>query len=280
MKTITHIPFNFDYNEFSKQAHLSRYADQSTNLSALLDKAVPLVKPKALYRVCYITDRSGTDIFLQGVKFKSAVLSHNLREVERVFPYIATGGNELDHLPISQDDLLAHYWLGTIKQMALAAALEYVRSLLCGKFGINKLSSMNPGSGERELWPIEEQQPLFSLFGDVETLIGVKLTESCLMIPNKSLSGLFFPTETTFESCRLCSRKNCEHRKVPYKKVTSVKYVIKSKEQADEKEKRLSILGRIFYGRSHAVGTAQQRSQHPGGGLYCELIQEDSWGRL
>ena len=216
MKTLTNIPFKFDYNEFSKQAHLSRYADQSTNLSALLDKAVPLVKPKALYRVCYITDRSGTDIFLQGVKFKSAVLSHNLREVERVFPYIATGGNELDHIPISQDDLLAHYWLGTIKQMALAAAIEYVRSLLCGKFGINKLSSMNPGSGERELWPIEEQQPLLSLCGDVEKLIGVKLTESCLMIPNKSLSGLFFPTETTFESCRLCSRKNCEHRRVPY----------------------------------------------------------------
>lgn len=233
--TLTHIPFSFDYNEFSKQAHLSRYADQSTNLSALLDKAVPLVKPKALYRVCYITGRNGTDIFLQGVKFKSAVLSRNLREVERVFPYIATGGNELDHIPLSQNDLLAHYWIDTIKQMALTAAFEYVRSLLCGKFGINKLSTMNPGSGERELWPIEEQQPLFSLFGDssdygaygvyeyydnygaVETLIGVKLTESCLMIPNKSVSGLFFPTEKTFESCRLCSRKNCEHRKVPYK---------------------------------------------------------------
>lgn len=216
MKTITHIPFNFDYNEFDKQAHLSRYADQSTNLSTLLDKAVPLVKPKALYRVCYITDRSGIDIFLQGVKFKSAVLSHNLREVERVFPYIATCGNELDHIPLSQDDLLAHYWLDTIKQMALTAALKYVRSLLCRKFGINKLSTMNPGSGERELWPIEEQQPLFSLFGDVETLISVKLTESCLMIPNKSVSGLFFPTETTFESCRLCSRINCDHRRVPY----------------------------------------------------------------
>jgi len=218
MKTITLIPFNFDYNEFSKQAHLSRYADQSTNLAALLDKAVPLVKPKALYRACYITGRSGIDVFLEGVKFKSAVLSHNLREVERVFPYIATCGNELDHIPLSQDDLLAHYWLDTIKQMALTAAFEYVRSLLCRKFGINKLSTMNPGSGERELWPIEEQQPLFSLFGDVETLIGVKLTSSCLMTPNKSLSGLFFPTETTFESCRLCSRENCGHRKVPYKR--------------------------------------------------------------
>lgn len=216
MKTITHIPFNFDYNEFSRQAHLSRYADQGTDLSALLDKAVPLVKPKALCRVCYITGRNGTDIFLQGVKFKSAVLSQNLREVERVFPYIATCGNELDHIPLSQDDLLAHYWLDTIKQMALTAAVEYVRSLLCRKFGINKLSTMNPGSGEIEMWPIKEQQPLFSLFGDVETLIGVKLTESCLMIPNKSVSGLFFPTETPFESCRLCSRINCEHRKVPY----------------------------------------------------------------
>jgi len=216
MKTITHIPFNFDYNEFSRQAHLSRYADQSTNLSALLDKAVPLVKPKALYRVCYITGRSGTEIFLQGVKFKSAVLSRNLREVERVFPYIATGGNELDHIPISQDDLLAHYWLDTIKEMALTAAFEFVRSLLCRKFGIDNLSHMNPGSGEKEMWPIGQQQPLFSLFGDVEALIDVKLTKSFLMIPNKTVSGVFFQTEIPFESCRLCSRAHCERRKVPY----------------------------------------------------------------
>jgi len=219
MKTITHIPFNFDYNEFSKQTNLSRYADQSANLAALLDKVVPLVKPKALYRVCYITGRRGTNIFLQGVKFKSRVLSQNLKEVERVFPYIATCGTELDDIPLSEDDLLARFWLDTIKQMALTAAFEYVRLLLCRKFKINQLSTMNPGSGESELWPIGQQQPLFSLFGDygtVESLIGVKLTKSFLMTPNKTVSGIFFQTETPFDSCRLCSREHCARRKVPY----------------------------------------------------------------
>ena len=38
-----------------------------------------------------------------------------------------------------------------------------------------KLSSMSPGSLED--WPISQQRPLFSLFGDVEAKIGVKLTK-------------------------------------------------------------------------------------------------------
>jgi len=36
------------------------------------------------------------------------------------------------------------------------------------------------------------------------------------MIPNKSVSGLFFPTEVPFESCMVCRRPHCPGRKAPY----------------------------------------------------------------
>ena len=65
-------------------------------------------------------------------------------------------------------------------------------------------------------WPITQQQQLFSLFGDVEAKIGVRLTDSFLMLPMKSVSGVYFPTETSFESCRLCPRKVCPGRRAPY----------------------------------------------------------------
>lgn len=75
---------------------------------------------------------------------------------------------------------------------------------------------MAPGSGAADVWPITQQKTLFAIFGNVEELIGVKLTDSCLMIPIKSVSGIFFPTIAKFESCMLCPRDVCPRRRAPY----------------------------------------------------------------
>ena len=75
---------------------------------------------------------------------------------------------------------------------------------------------MNPGSGNTGLWPLAQQKPLFELIGDVEASIGVRLTPSLLMLPNKSVSGILFPTEVHFETCQLCTREDCPRRRAPY----------------------------------------------------------------
>ena len=75
---------------------------------------------------------------------------------------------------------------------------------------------MSPGSLAD--WPLEQQRALFAVLGDTEGLIGVRLAESCLMIPTKSVSGMRFPTETSFESCQLCPRAVCPGRRAPYDK--------------------------------------------------------------
>jgi hypothetical protein len=73
---------------------------------------------------------------------------------------------------------------------------------------------MSPGSlGE---WPLSQQRPLFASLGDVAGAIGVRLSESLLMVPAKSVSGVCFPTEESFESCQLCPREDCPGRRAPY----------------------------------------------------------------
>ena len=47
-------------------------------------------------------------------------------------------------------------------------------------------------------------------------IIGVHLTESCMMVPTKTVSGLRFHLEESFESCMLCPRPDCPSRKAPY----------------------------------------------------------------
>lgn len=46
--------------------------------------------------------------------------------------------------------------------------------------------------------------------------IGLELTDSCLMLPYKSVSGIAYEAEATFENCMLCPRENCPTRRAPY----------------------------------------------------------------
>ena len=69
------------------------------------------------------------------------------------------------------------------------------------------------------VWPIEQMQGLFRLLGGADQ-IGVTITESSLMIPNKSISGILFASATSdYESCAYCERENCPNRRVPFREV-------------------------------------------------------------
>ncbi|MFW5768460.1 MAG: vitamin B12 dependent methionine synthase, partial [Spirochaetota bacterium] len=52
--------------------------------------------------------------------------------------------------------------------------------------------------------------------GNVDDLIGVTLTDSFLMMPNKTVSGIRFPNEVGFESCELCHREDCPGRRADF----------------------------------------------------------------
>ena len=102
--------------------------------------------------------------------------------------------------------------------MTLHAGMEYLFSHLRDKFLLETISTMSPGEADRDVWPIEQQKLLFSLFGNTEELVGVKLTESMLMVPNKSVSGICFPSEVSFKSCQVCRRKDCQARRAAFDK--------------------------------------------------------------
>jgi hypothetical protein len=103
-----------------------------------------------------------------------------------------------------------------IKEMALRQAAMALESRLLAEFKLDKKASMNPGSGDRKLWPLEEQEALFRLLGDVKGSIGVTLTDTWLMIPNKSVSGFYFKTDKAYHNCQLCQRENCPNRRSPF----------------------------------------------------------------
>ena len=194
-------------------------------LEPLLADALSLAEAKAAFAVAYIEEKGTDEVVIEGRRFKSRVLRKNLETVGRVFPAVVTIGSRLEQKADQSNDLLEKYYLDMIGNLILAEARSSVSCQLCRRFAIGTLSWMSPGSLED--WPLEEQEPLFALLNGVEAAVGVRLTESLLMLPRKSVSGIFFPSETTFFSCRLCPRPRCEGRKARYDEQAVKEYGLK-----------------------------------------------------
>jgi hypothetical protein len=213
MEILKYIPVNLDLGEIKRSLHMEKRGDWN-QVQNLVEEVRSLISAKAVYKICYIESKVEDAVTIDGICLKSRVLSKNLNNVERIFPYVVTIGNSLEEKARACNDLLKKYYLDTIGTVALTTAQNYLKDQLRSKYALNKMSYMSPGSLED--WGIEEQRNLFSILGDVENSINVSLTESLYMIPGKSLSGIYFPTEIPFYSCQLCHRENCSTRKAPY----------------------------------------------------------------
>ncbi|HOT92566.1 MAG TPA: vitamin B12 dependent-methionine synthase activation domain-containing protein [Anaerolineae bacterium] len=208
------IPFRPELMDLARRLRVRENSPYLADLQRLRDEAERIARPKALYKVAFIDARNGDEVTVDGVTLTSRVLRVNLEHVQRVFPYIATCGVELDQWSHAQDDMLFRYWADVIKEMAVRDAVQALYQHMTTQYGLGKMALMSPGSLAD--WPLPQQRPLFTILGDVKSAIGVELSDSFLMIPNKSVSGLRFATEEDFASCQLCPRENCPSRRMPY----------------------------------------------------------------
>jgi len=181
----------------------------------LIGLARSLVCPRAAVEAASVGARSEATIEVAGITFESPVLRKNLEKADKAFPYVITLGPDLERAASAQADLLMQFYLEEIANVALEQAAGWLARRLEEVYGFRPLSSLSPGSLED--WPITEQTKLFSILGDTQRLIGVRLTDSMLMVPRKSISGILFPSEEGFVACQLCDRANCQGRKAPYK---------------------------------------------------------------
>ena len=186
-------------------------------VSGLFAKAREIARPKALYKVAYVDEIDNPNVTIDGVRFTSAVLAHNMEGVHRVFAFVCTCGAEVDDWSHSEKDYIVSLWLDIIKERILLDARHFLHDYIMKKYGIKTLSSINPGSGNVDTWPITQQRELFRLLGTVTEDTGVRLSESCLMLPTKSTSGLLYASDKEFINCSLCERKNCHRRRAEYK---------------------------------------------------------------
>lgn len=176
----------------------------------LINEARTLARPRAAFKICRIEPGPGTEVFLDNVSFTGQLLRDNLAGRDWAYAYVSSEGDELAQWFESLSNV-GQILSWPIRYAALKLAEKALTKFIMANFGTSQLSSMNPGA--LNLWPLEQQNPLFSLLFPLPEAIGVSLDSKSWMSPDLASSGVFFETETKFYNCQLCPLEPCERRK-------------------------------------------------------------------
>ncbi len=207
------IPVVFNRDELHQELRVKTIA-QAEKLDHLIDEAVKIGNPQGLLKIAYIDKKNEDSISAEGIEFKSKILRENIGDSHRLFAYVATGGDKLEEWVYSFDDLLDQFYADKLSEKALGLVETAIDDYLKNNIYPGKIARMHPGSLPE--WPIYEQKKLFALLQDENNKINVELSDSYLMKPIKSVSGIIFPTEKDFYSCNLCPRENCPGRRAGF----------------------------------------------------------------
>jgi len=211
-KILQNLPFELNADELAQR--LSVPDALREEFDDIFAEALAVANPKVIYTIAPVEITGEREVRVGDITFVSKVLAVNMENVKTAFPYVATGGRELHDLYQSKSDDLEKFWVNTIAERALGAGLANGLQKIREDEATGQLYAMNPGSLPD--WPISQQRPLFHLLGDVMAQIGVELTESFLMMPIKSTSGLLFEAKEHYTNCSLCPRENCPGRRDPF----------------------------------------------------------------
>lgn len=222
--TLDTIPYHTDLPALMQTLRIKPDSAYARQFEGMAQEAQAIARPKAFFKLAFVDACDENHVVLDGVPFTSRALSRHLEHTRRAIAYLVTCGLEMDEWGRSFDDMLPRYWAEALMEHALHQADQYLEEHLQRRFKLGRTASMHPGSLAD--WPITEQRALFTLLGDAQSAIGVRLTESMLMLPAKSESGLQFSVEQDFETCALCPRPICHTRRVPYDPAQVEKFLV------------------------------------------------------
>jgi hypothetical protein len=193
-------------------------AEADDEITAMFRKAEAIAKPAALY-ASFAPTATEKGLAINHVTIPEPFVTEMLADCSPVVPYVATCGTEIDEWSEQQTDMLAQFIADNLKQLCLNKIMERLFEEVHARFyqPEKPISTLNPGSLTE--WPLTGQTPLFAMLGGrdgVSSGIGVTLSESLLMSPNKTVSGIMFQSAEPFHNCQLCPHPNCVGRRVPY----------------------------------------------------------------
>jgi len=182
----------------------------------LLAETASKTHPKCLYNFFDGSVEEQFVVLADGAKIHTgAVISNLLQGSERFAFFAATAGQEFHNFQKiieADDDIVKSFIINTIGTCVVEAAGDFMERLLVQELsGVRHTARYSPGYCG---WKLTGQKELFALLGDRPC--GIELTDVCLMLPIKSISGVIGIGERVTENqygCRFCELENCYKKK-------------------------------------------------------------------
>lgn len=160
---------------------------------------------------------NNSHILIDGLEFGiGKTVAKELRNATSVALFICTAGEGISRRSqdlLSGDDPVLGYVFDLLGSMVVESATDKLQVEIKQKAlseGLDITNRYSPGYCN---WSVADQHKLFSLFPP--NCCGIKLTDSALMHPIKSVSGIIgLGTDVSFReyTCDLCSQVECFHR--------------------------------------------------------------------
>jgi len=181
----------------------------------VLAEVTSLCVPRYMFQLQEAIRVGNKEVEVQGTTFSvGKIISSYLPGMTHVCMFVATAGREYEaylHDLKTKGDIVKEFVADAIGSVIAEACVTEVSKEL-DRYGEFKHSfPYSPGYCG---WNIREQQKLFALFP--KEPCGIKLSDSCLMAPVKSVSGFIGLGKTLQPQpyrCEICSNKNCYKRK-------------------------------------------------------------------
>jgi len=183
-----------------------------------IENAHQFISPSFSYAVRDIVLVTGNSVTIEyGAIFKSEVISELLEKANKVAVFVLTIGNYLEDAAaqlakgglVLQSAVLDA--IGSDAVEKLADSVESQISEIAHNQGLTITRRFSPGYCD---WNVNQQKMVFqAMKGDHA---GVRLTDGCLMIPRKSISGIIGigPSEIEkYTPCNTCDKYDCVGRR-------------------------------------------------------------------
>lgn len=144
------------------------------------------------------------------------IVTNYISKADQFVFFIMTAGKGIElqaQKYLSGSDPLLGYIYDVIGSMTVETSVEKMLKEIEETITQDGLMISNPYSPGYCGWPVSDQQKFFALFND--NTCGITLSDTCLMNPIKSISGIIGVGKNIKKqpySCEICDLKNCLYR--------------------------------------------------------------------
>ncbi|MFC2014150.1 vitamin B12 dependent-methionine synthase activation domain-containing protein [Chloroflexota bacterium] len=183
-----------------------------------IENTCQLIEPAYSYVIRDIIMVQGPSITLDGlVTFRSEIIARLLKQCEKVAVFVVTIGNRLEEMVchLAEEGLMVQASvLDAIGSGVTETVADFMQDKIGGVAraqGLYTSRRFSPGYCD---WEVSQQRKVYqAMNGDTA---GVRLTRECLMLPQKSISGIIGigPCEVeNYNPCKTCKKRDCIGRR-------------------------------------------------------------------